>query len=101
MSVPRADYVAGLAEVVKAGFIADPAILDLIEANPADAATPTGAHTAELVARAVAVKAAVVGADLRENAAVGPSGLGREILELRPHARARDREARGVPVAAR
>jgi len=79
-SVPRADYAAGLAEVVKAGFIADPTILDLIEANPADAATPTGAHTAELVTRAIAIKAAVVGADLRENAAVGPSGLGREIL---------------------
>ena len=31
---------AGLAEVVKCGFIADPVILDLIEADPAAAATP-------------------------------------------------------------
>ncbi len=31
----RDDLVAGLAEVVKCGFIADPAILDLIEADPA------------------------------------------------------------------
>src|SRR6478609_46485 len=28
------DYVSGLAEVIKAGFIADPVILDLIEADP-------------------------------------------------------------------
>jgi len=33
-----------------------------------------------LVVRAIAVKAVVVGADLREKAAVGPGGLGREIL---------------------
>ena len=31
----------GLAEVVKCGFIADPAILDLVEADPAGAADPT------------------------------------------------------------
>ncbi len=79
-SVPRPDYVAGLAEVVKAGFIADPRILSLIEEDPAAATTPSGPHTSELIARAVAVKAAVVGADLRERAAVGPGGIGREIL---------------------
>ena len=76
---PR-DYAAGLAEVVKAGFIADPKILDLIEESPAAALSPSGPHTAELVTRAIAMKAAVVGADLRERAAVGPGGLGREIL---------------------
>jgi 3-dehydroquinate synthase len=79
-TLPRADYVAGLAEVVKAGFIADPVILDLVEADPSAAATPSGPHTLELVRRAIAVKAAVVGADLREKSAVGPGGLGREIL---------------------
>jgi 3-dehydroquinate synthase len=79
-SLPRADYVAGLAEVVKAGFIADPEILDLIESDPVGASTPAGPSTAALVVRAIAVKAAVVGADLRETAAVGPGGLGREIL---------------------
>lgn len=79
-TVPPPDYAAGLAEVVKAGFIADPAILDLIEASPAAARSSSGPHTAELVSRAIAVKAAVVGADLRERAAVGPGGLGREIL---------------------
>ncbi|HEY3925576.1 MAG TPA: 3-dehydroquinate synthase [Acidothermaceae bacterium] len=79
-SLPRADYVAGLAEVVKAGFIADPVILDLIEADPVGATSPAGPHTAALVVRAIAVKAAVVGADLHETAAVGPGGIGREIL---------------------
>ena len=80
VSLPRADYVAGLAEVVKAGFIADPEILDLIESDPVGASSPTGPHTAALVVRSIAVKTAVVGADLRESAAVGPGGLGREIL---------------------
>jgi 3-dehydroquinate synthase len=79
-SVPRADYVAGMAEVVKAGFIADPEILELIESDPDGASTPAGPHTAALVVRAIAVKAVVVGADLRERGAVGPGELGREIL---------------------
>jgi 3-dehydroquinate synthase len=65
-SMPEADYVAGLAEVVKAGFIADPAILELIEADTAGARRPNGPHTHELVLRAIAVKADVVGGDLRE-----------------------------------
>jgi len=72
-TLPPADLVAGLAEVVKCGFIADPAILDLIEADPAAAVDPSGAALRELVERSIRVKAAVVGADLRE------SGL-REIL---------------------
>lgn len=41
-TVPKHDYVSGLAEVVKCGFIADPAILDLIEADPEGAKTPPG-----------------------------------------------------------
>jgi 3-dehydroquinate synthase len=72
-TLPANDYVSGLAEVVKAGFIADPVILDLIESDPAAARTPQGPHTAELVERAIRVKADVVSADLKE------SGL-REIL---------------------
>jgi 3-dehydroquinate synthase len=65
-TLPRADYVAGLAEVVKAGFIADGEILRLVTADPAAAATPDGPHTRELIERAIAVKARVVSADLRE-----------------------------------
>jgi 3-dehydroquinate synthase len=72
-TLPRVDLVAGLAEVVKCGFIADPAILDLVEADPAAATDPGGAALRELVERSVRVKARVVSEDLRE------SGL-REIL---------------------
>ena len=72
-TLPRKDFVAGLAEVVKCGFIADPVILELIESDP-DAATHwDGPMTLELVERSIRIKADVVGQDLRE------AGL-REIL---------------------
>ncbi|MEV6980508.1 3-dehydroquinate synthase [Sphaerisporangium sp. NPDC051017] len=73
VSVPRDDYVAGLAEIIKGGFIADPTILLLIEDDPEGARLPEGRHTRALIERKIQVKADVVGADLRE------SGL-REIL---------------------
>ncbi|MFF1381065.1 3-dehydroquinate synthase [Streptomyces sp. NPDC058308] len=72
-SLPVHDYVSGLAEIIKAGFIADPAILELIEADPEAARTPAGPHTAELIERSIKVKAEVVSGDLKE------AGL-REIL---------------------
>jgi 3-dehydroquinate synthase len=72
-TLPAQDLRAGLAEVVKCGFIADPAILELVEADPVAAADPASAALRELVERSIQVKARVVGADLRE------SGL-REIL---------------------
>ena len=65
-TLPREDYVAGLAEVIKAGFIADGEILRLVAADPAGTGEPYGQHTRELVERAIRVKAAVVSADLRE-----------------------------------
>jgi 3-dehydroquinate synthase len=66
-TLPRAELVAGMAEVIKAGFIADPVILERIEADPAAALDPTGTVLEELVARAIQVKADVVAADLRES----------------------------------
>jgi 3-dehydroquinate synthase len=66
-SLPAAEYVSGLAEVIKAGWIADPAILDLVEADPEGAVVPHGRHARELVERAVRMKAEVVAADLRES----------------------------------
>ncbi|MER5889062.1 3-dehydroquinate synthase [Streptomyces sp. NPDC001941] len=65
-SLPVHDYVSGLAEVIKAGFIADPVILDLVEADPAAARSPRGPHTAELIERSIRVKAEVVSGDLKE-----------------------------------
>jgi 3-dehydroquinate synthase len=66
-TLPAAEYVSGLAEVIKAGFIADPVILELIEDDPAGAARPGGRHERELIERAIRMKAAVVTADLRES----------------------------------
>jgi 3-dehydroquinate synthase len=65
-TLPRADYVAGLAEIVKVGFTHDPEILTLIEQDPHEATTPQGRHTRELVERAITVKAQVVSDDLTE-----------------------------------
>ena len=72
-TLPVNDYIAGLAEVVKCGFIADPAILDLIEADPDSVTVPGNPRERELVERSVTVKARVVSRDLTEQ---GP----REIL---------------------
>ncbi|GGT28775.1 3-dehydroquinate synthase [Streptomyces purpureus] len=72
-TLPVHDYAGGLAEIIKAGFIADPVILDLIETDPRAARSPHGPHTAQLVERSIRVKADVVSCDLKE------SGL-REIL---------------------
>ena len=66
-TLPRNEIVAGMAEIVKAGFIADPAILDLIEVDPEAAIDPTGTVLPELIRRAVAVKAEVVAADEKES----------------------------------
>jgi 3-dehydroquinate synthase len=66
-TLPRNEIVAGMAEIVKAGFIADPVILDLIEADPEAALDPTGMVLPELIRRAVAVKAEVVAADEKES----------------------------------
>jgi 3-dehydroquinate synthase len=65
-TLPRNELVAGMAEVVKAGFIADPGILDAIEGDPQAAVTPTGSVLPELIRRSVAVKAEVVAADEKE-----------------------------------
>lgn len=66
-TLPEADLAAGLAEVVKAGFIRDPVILDLVEGDPVGARRGTSATLAEMVRRAISVKADVVTADLRES----------------------------------
>lgn len=66
-TLPAAELVAGMAEIVKAGFIADPTILDRIEADPRGALDPAGDVLADLVGRSIQVKADVVSADLRES----------------------------------
>ena len=66
-TLPHDELVAGSAEIIKAGFIADPTILDLVEADPVAALDPAGAVLPELVRRAIQVKAEVVASDLRES----------------------------------
>ena len=61
------DIRAGMAEVVKCGFIQDPVILDILEHQRDQALDPTSDVFVELVRRSIAVKAEVVGADFRES----------------------------------
>ena len=76
-TLPRNDLVAGLAESIKCGLVRDPAILDLVLADPADAVRADSARLREIIERSIQVKADVVSGDLRESIG-GP--LGREAL---------------------
>ncbi|GAA2014877.1 3-dehydroquinate synthase [Microbacterium ulmi] len=67
------ERVAGYAEVVKAGFIWAPEILDLVEADPLRAVDPHSAEFRRTIELAIDMKARVVSEDFRE------AGL-REIL---------------------
>ncbi|MDO5719821.1 MAG: 3-dehydroquinate synthase [Actinomycetaceae bacterium] len=64
-TLSEADFNAGLAEVIKCGFISDPSILDLINAHGPVASDDSIVD--ELVERAVRVKATVVSQDLKES----------------------------------
>ena len=90
-TLPRHDYVSGLAEVVKAGFIADPRILELIESDPDGATRPErSAHPrADRACRPGQGR----GGD-RGPARGGAPG----VPQLRPHPRARHRAGRALPV---
>jgi 3-dehydroquinate synthase len=66
-TLPEADLAGGLAEVIKAGFIADPVILELVESDPLAARRYDNPRLRELLERSIQVKADVVAADLREN----------------------------------
>jgi 3-dehydroquinate synthase len=66
-TLPRTELVAGMAEVVKHGFIDDPRILEVVENDPQGALVWDAPALRELVERSVAVKARVVTADLMES----------------------------------
>ena len=61
------DFAAGLAEVVKCGFIRDHKILELIAEKDLSDIRSSHALTVELIERSVAVKAAVVSGDFKES----------------------------------
>ena len=71
-TLPMDELIAGSAEIIKTGFIADEVILERYESDPVACLRADG-HLPELIARSVQVKASVVGEDLKE------AGL-REIL---------------------
>ena len=78
-TLPEAELVSGLGEVVKCGFIADPEILAVLEADPAAVLDPASDALAELVERSIRVKAEVVAGDLKETGGVD-GHPGREAL---------------------
>ncbi len=78
-TLPRNELVSGLAEVIKCGFIADPAILDLVERDPVAATEAGSGELRELIERAIRVKIDVVVTDLKETGGVG-GHPGRESL---------------------
>lgn len=78
-TLPDREVSSGLAEVVKAGFVRDGRILELIRESPEGARDVASARHAELIRRAVQFKADVVSADLRETTSVG-TRIGRELL---------------------
>jgi 3-dehydroquinate synthase len=61
------DIAAGMAEVIKCGFIADTAILDLAAVHSVESLHSNPSVISELVQRAVAVKATVVSEDFKES----------------------------------
>jgi 3-dehydroquinate synthase len=71
--LPRNEILAGFAEIVKCGFIAEPEILDIIETDVDRVTDPHSPEFRRVVELSIALKARVVGEDFRE------SGL-REIL---------------------
>lgn len=71
--LPRNEILAGFAEIVKAGFIQVPEILDIVEADVAAVTDPRTPQFRRVVELAIGMKARITGEDFTE------SGL-REIL---------------------
>ncbi|MET3635449.1 3-dehydroquinate synthase [Curtobacterium oceanosedimentum] len=65
-TLPRNDVLTGFAEIVKAGFIAVPEILDVIEADVDRVTDPTTPEFRRVVELAIALKAEVVSEDFTE-----------------------------------
>lgn len=61
------DFAAGLAEVIKSGFIADGEIVELLTGKALTEVRANQALTLELISRTVAVKAKVVSGDFKES----------------------------------
>lgn len=65
-SLPRNEVLAGFGEIVKCGFIAEPEILDIIEADVDRATDASSTEFRRVVELSIALKARVVGEDFKE-----------------------------------
>ena len=65
-TLPENETRNGFAEIVKAGFIADTTILDIVESDTVAALDPTSAIGQDVLHRAIQVKATVVSEDFTE-----------------------------------
>ena len=79
-TLPPAEVRSGLAEVIKCGFIADPTILELVEAAPGAVLDVESQILAELIIKGIVVKADTVAGDLRESGIGADGSIGREAL---------------------
>jgi 3-dehydroquinate synthase len=66
-TLPETQMASGMAEVIKAGLVADPGILDVVWSGPRETLNPDGPLLTEVIRRAVAVKAEVVADDPLES----------------------------------
>ncbi|MGO1538228.1 MAG: 3-dehydroquinate synthase [Leucobacter sp.] len=65
-TLPKNEILAGFAEIVKAGFIAEPEILEIVESNVDKATDPSTPEFQRVIELAIGVKARVVSEDFRE-----------------------------------
>ncbi|MSV52313.1 MAG: 3-dehydroquinate synthase [Actinobacteria bacterium] len=81
ITLPRPDLVAGMAEVAKIGLTSDPTILADLRRDVTTCCDPSSSLMADLIRRAVQVKADVVGGDFKElSSSASQPALGREVL---------------------
>lgn len=64
-SLPAGEFSSGMAEIIKAGLIADPTILDLLRTHP-DNVRKVTTRTQHLIQRAITAKATIVATDRYE-----------------------------------
>jgi 3-dehydroquinate synthase len=65
-TLPKNEILAGFAEIVKCGFIAEPEILEIVEASVDRVTDPTSEEFRRVVELSIGLKARIVGEDFRE-----------------------------------
>ncbi len=88
-TLPREDLVAGLAEVVKYGLIADPTLLDIVVERSGAVLEREPDVLAEIVTRSAAIKAGIVALDETETGARAHLNYGHTFGHAMEHVSAR------------